>query len=118
IDVLRTPTFVFHASLCLLAMGVILAYVTSAPVVLMDKMGLTMNEFTYWFGLNAVFNIAACMLAPKIMDKIGTHKTLQLGITTLLVAGGLMAWGARFATPASFMLPVIMSSIGFALILG
>ncbi|MFC5079069.1 multidrug effflux MFS transporter [Vibrio thalassae] len=118
IDVVRTPTFVFHASLCLLAMAVILAYVTSAPVVLMEQMGLTMDEFTYWFGLNAVFNIAACMLAPRVMDKIGTHKTLRLGISTLLVAGGLMAWGARFATPVSFMLPVIISSIGFALILG
>ena len=117
-QVLSTPTFLFHATLCLLAMGVILAYVTSAPVVLMEQMGLSMNAFTFWFGLNAVFNIAACMLAPKIMDKVGTHKTLQLGIVTLLTAGAAMVWGAKFYTPASFMVPVILSSIGFALILG
>ncbi|GAL23499.1 multidrug resistance transporter Bcr/CflA family [Vibrio maritimus] len=117
-QVLSTPTFLFHAMLCLLAMGVILAYVTSAPVVLMEQMGLSMNAFTFWFGLNAVFNIAACMLAPKIMDKVGTHKTLQLGIVTLLAAGAAMVWGAKFYTPASFMVPVILSSIGFALILG
>lgn len=117
-QVLSTPTFLFHATLCLLAMGVILAYVTSAPVVLMEQMGLSMNAFTFWFGLNAVFNIAACMLAPKIMDKVGTHKTLQLGIVTLLTAGTVMVWGAKFHTPASFMVPVILSSIGFALILG
>ncbi|WP_446649101.1 multidrug effflux MFS transporter [Vibrio sp. DNB22_10_4] len=116
--VLNTPTFLFHATLCLLAMGVILAYVTSAPVVLMENMGLSMNAFTFWFGLNAVFNIAACLLAPKMMDKLGTHKTLQFGIVTLLVAGALMVWGAELQTPASFMVPVILSSIGFALILG
>ncbi|GAL29356.1 multidrug resistance transporter Bcr/CflA family [Vibrio variabilis] len=29
-----------------------------------------------------------------------------------------MVWGAKFYTPASFMVPVILSSIGFALILG
>ena len=118
IDVLRTPTFIFHATLCLLAMGVILAYVTSAPVLLMENMGLSMAEFTFWFGLNAVFNIAACMLAPKFMDKIGTHQTLQCGILVLLVAGALMALGSSFNTPLSFMLPVILGSIGFAFILG
>ncbi|MGF1751802.1 multidrug effflux MFS transporter [Vibrio cionasavignyae] len=118
IDVLRTPTFIFHATLCLLAMGVILAYVTSAPVLLMENMGLSMSEFTFWFGLNAVFNIAACMLAPKFMDKIGTHKTLQCGILVLLIAGTMMALAASFNTPLSFMLPVILGSIGFAFILG
>ncbi|MGI3026823.1 multidrug effflux MFS transporter, partial [Vibrio cholerae] len=60
-SVLKTPSFVFHASLCLLAMAVILAYVTSAPVVLMERLGLTMNQFTFWFGVNAVVNIIACM---------------------------------------------------------
>ncbi|SEG72506.1 multidrug effflux MFS transporter [Vibrio hangzhouensis] len=118
IQVLKTPTFVFHASLCLLAMAVILAYVTSAPVVLMEQMGLSMNAFTFWFGLNAVFNIAACMLAPKIMDRVGTHLTLQLGIVSLLIAGSMMVLGANMNTPESFMIPVVMSSIGFALILG
>ncbi len=52
-SVLKTPTFIFHSTLCMLAMAVILAYVTSAPVVLMDGLGLTMNEFTFWFGINA-----------------------------------------------------------------
>ncbi|GAL29357.1 multidrug resistance transporter Bcr/CflA family [Vibrio variabilis] len=73
-QVLSTPTFLFHAILCLLAMGVILAYVTSAPVVLMEQMGLSMNAFTFWFGLNAVFNIAACMLAPKSWTRWGPTK--------------------------------------------
>lgn len=45
-SVLKTPSFIFHATLCLMAMAVILAYVTSAPVVLMENLGLTMNEFT------------------------------------------------------------------------
>ncbi|MCG6282498.1 MFS transporter, partial [Vibrio diabolicus] len=75
-SVLQTPSFLFHASLCLLAMAVILASVTSAPVVLMEHLGLTMNQFTFWFGINAVVNIVACMTAPRIMDRFGTHTTL------------------------------------------
>lgn len=117
-SVLKTPSFLFHASLCLLAMAVILAYVTSAPVVLMEHLGLTMNQFTFWFGINAVVNIVACMTAPRIMDRFGTHTTLVMGISALLVAGVTMVMLADVATALAFMLPIFVSSIGFAWILG
>ncbi len=117
--VLSTPSFVFHASLCLMAMAVILAYVTSAPSVLMTGMGLSMNEFTFWFGVNAVINIAACMLAPKFMERVGTHNTLVTGgISTLGLAGVIMLVMNGQNTALSFMLPIFMSSVGFAFILG
>ena len=117
-SVLKVPSFLFHASLCMLAMAVILAYVTSAPVVLMENLGLTMNEFTFWFGINAVVNIAACLSAPKLMDKWGTHKILFSGIVMLLVAGGLMVGMKSQGTALAFMLPIFFSSVGFAWILG
>ncbi|ANW24392.1 Bcr/CflA family drug resistance efflux transporter [Vibrio coralliilyticus] len=116
--VLRTPSFIFHASLCMLAMAVILAYVTSAPVVLMENLGLSMNEFTLWFGINAVINIAACMTAPKFMDKYGTHKTLVVGIMTLGLGGIVMLAMAQQQTALAFMLPIFLSSVGFAWVLG
>ncbi|MCG9684811.1 multidrug effflux MFS transporter [Vibrio sp. Isolate23] len=116
--VLKTPSFIFHASLCMLAMAVILAYVTSAPVVLMENLGLSMNEFTLWFGINAVINIAACMTAPKFMDKYGTHKALVVGIMTLGLAGIVMLAMAKTPTAMAFMLPIFMSSVGFAWVLG
>ena len=116
--VLKTPSFVFHASLCLLAMAVILAYVTSAPVVLMENYGLTMNEFSMWFGVNAIVNIIACMLAPKLMDKYGTHATLVIGIVTLALGGIVMLLLAQEQTALAFMTPIFLSSVGFALILG
>lgn len=117
-SVLKVPSFLFHASLCMLAMAVILAYVTSAPVVLMENLGLTMNEFTFWFGINAVVNIAACLSAPKLMDKWGTHKILFSGIVMLLIAGGLMVGMKSQGTALAFMLPIFFSSVGFAWILG
>lgn len=116
--VLSTPSFIFHASLCLMAMAVILAYVTSAPGVLMTGMGLSMNEFTFWFGLNAAFNIAACMLAPKFMDRWGTHNSLVVGISLLAISGVIMMVMKEHNTALSFMLPIFISSVGFAWILG
>ncbi|MCG9650860.1 multidrug effflux MFS transporter [Vibrio brasiliensis] len=118
LDVIKTPSFLFHATLCMLAMAVILGYVTSAPVVLMENLGLTMNEFTMWFGINAAINIIACMSAPKFMDRFGTHMALTVGIVTLIVAGLVMLMLNGQATAMAFMLPIFMSSIGFAWILG
>ncbi|UTT85963.1 multidrug effflux MFS transporter [Vibrio pelagius] len=117
-SVLKTPSFIFHASLCLMAMAVILAYVTSAPVVLMENLGLSMNEFTFWFGINAAFNIIAAFTAPKFMDRCGTYKTLVVGILLLGLAGVLMLVLANQATALSFMFPIFLSSVGFAWILG
>lgn len=117
-SVIKTPSFLFHASLCMLAMAVILAYVTSAPVVLMEELGLDMNQFTFWFGINAVVNIIACMTAPKVMDRFGTHLTLSLGVMVLIIAGGLMLALSGDNTAVAFMLPVFLSSVGFAWILG
>ncbi|MDF2155811.1 multidrug effflux MFS transporter [Vibrio sp. CAU 1672] len=116
--VLSTPSFIFHASLCLMAMAVILAYVTWAPVVLMMDLGLSMNQFTFWFGINAVINIAACMFAPKFMERWGTHNTLVVGISILGLAGIVMLLLSPQPTAWAFMLPIFMSSIGFAWILG
>ncbi|HIF9531267.1 TPA: multidrug effflux MFS transporter [Photobacterium damselae] len=117
-SVLREPVFLFHAILCMLAMAVILAYVTSAPVWLMMKQGQTMNQFTFWFGLNAALNIAACMLAPKVMDKLGSRATLQIGLIILLLAGGAMLVMANIMQPWAFMVPIFVSSFGFAFVLG
>ncbi|MGR5559615.1 multidrug effflux MFS transporter [Vibrio fortis] len=117
-SVLKTPSFIFHASLCLMAMAVILAYVTSAPVVLMENLGLSMNEFTFWFGINAAFNIIAAFTAPKFMDRFGTYNTLVVGILLLGLAGALMLVLANQATALAFMFPIFLSSVGFAWILG
>lgn len=117
-QVLSTPTFLFHASLCMLAMAVILGYVTSAPVVLMENLGLSMNAFTFWFGINALINIVACMTAPRFMDKFGTHTTLNVGILLLGLGGIMMLAMASQASAFAFMLPIFLSSIGFAWILG
>ncbi|MCL9782861.1 multidrug effflux MFS transporter [Vibrio sp. S4M6] len=117
-SVLKNPSFLFHASMCLLAMAAILAYVTSAPVVLIEQLGLTMKEFTLWFSFNAVINIFVCMYAPKVMDKIGAHKCLVIGSALLVIAGIAMYSLSSIHTPAAFMVPVFISSVGCALILG
>ncbi|MCA2015006.1 multidrug effflux MFS transporter [Vibrio tritonius] len=117
-DVVKNPSFLFHAGLCMLSMGVILAYVTSAPLVLMQRLGLSMDQFTFWFGVNAAINIIACLTAPKVMDKLGTHRSIIAGIFLLGIAGTVMVVLSTEQTAWRFMLPIFISSLGFAWILG
>ncbi|MFD2179208.1 multidrug effflux MFS transporter [Veronia pacifica] len=116
--VLREPVFLYHASLCLLAMAVIIAYVTSAPSWLITHKGLTMEAFTKWFAANAVLNITAAMTAPKFMDRYGSRRALNLGLTLLVGSGALMMLLAPLDSALSFMLPIFISSFGFAWVLG
>ena len=116
--VLTTPSFLFHACLCMFSMAVILAYVTSAPVVLIEGLGLSMNDFTFWFGINAVVNITACLSAPKFMDRYGTYNALIAAILLLGLGGVLMLFLSQYQTPLAFMLPIFLSSASFAFILG
>lgn len=117
-SVLSSPVFLFHASLCMLAMSVILAYVTSAPVVLMEKLGVSMNEFTYWFGINAAFNIVAAFTAPKIMERSGSKVAIILGVSIVVLSGVTMLALVSVVKPYAFMVPIFISSIGVSLLLG
>ncbi|HDZ8833800.1 TPA: multidrug effflux MFS transporter [Aeromonas dhakensis] len=116
--VLRSPSFLFNATLCMLAMAVILAYVTAAPVQLMVKLGLDMSGFSYWFTANAALNILACFLAPRFIAKVGPRRTLRIGLLVLLLSAISLSLSMHIAHPLAMMGPVFLSSIGFAMILG
>ena len=117
-EVIRNPIFLFHAIMCQMAMAVVLAYVTCAPFVLMDDMHISMDEFTKWFAVNAIVNILACLLVPRIMDWFGVRFVLVLGVVTLLTAGVMLIVLHDGSNPIRFMAPIFVSSVGFASILG
>ncbi|MFM4721017.1 multidrug effflux MFS transporter [Aeromonas bivalvium] len=116
--VLRSPSFLFNASLCMLAMAVILAYVTAAPVQLMVKLGLDMNGFSHWFTANAVLNIATCFLAPRFIARVGPRRTLRLGLLVICLSALMLTLVQHVPHPLAMMGPVFLSSIGFAMVLG
>ncbi|UJF19368.1 multidrug effflux MFS transporter [Vibrio sp. SS-MA-C1-2] len=116
--VLKSPVFLFHASLCMLGMAVILSYVTAAPSFLIVNLGLDMQQFSIWFGINAVINIVGCLLAPRYIDKFGSRNALTVGLVLVLIAGALMFIFREVNTPLAFMGPIFITSVSFALIMG
>ncbi|EGU31543.1 putative multidrug resistance protein [Vibrio ichthyoenteri ATCC 700023] len=117
-SILKVPTFLFHATLCALTISAILAYITSAPIWLISNIGIDTTEFTLWFAANAVINILACVIAPKLMSKLSSRRVLQSGLILLITAGGLMQTLGQSHTAWGFMLPIFVASIGFAFVLG
>ncbi|MDU0355028.1 multidrug effflux MFS transporter [Paraglaciecola aquimarina] len=116
--ILKHPVFIFHALLVMLAMAIILAYVSSSPAWLMARLGLSQAEFVFWFSINAALNIVACVIAPKCLTKWGARATIGAGMLMLILAGLLMLALLGVNEPLGFMLPVMISSLGFSLLMG
>ncbi|NQZ89504.1 MAG: multidrug effflux MFS transporter [Colwellia sp.] len=116
--VMKHPVFMFNAMVVMLSMAIIIAYVSSSPAWLMVKLGLDQQSFVYWFSLNAVINIVACFLAPRILVKWGARVTIGFGMVLLIIGGLLMLALLSWQTPVAFMLPIMISSLGFSLLMG
>jgi DHA1 family bicyclomycin/chloramphenicol resistance-like MFS transporter len=118
LPVLKHPVFLFNALVVMLSMAIILAYVSSSPAWLMVKLGLDQQSFVFWFSLNAVINIIACFLAPRVLLTFGARITIGVGMVLLIASGLLMLALLQWQTPSAFMLPVMLSSLGFSLLMG
>ncbi len=122
--VIMEPHFLFYAFSCMAGMAAILSYVSYAPVWIIETLGMSELTFSGLFGLNAVVNIVACFAAPLVITKLGNRPTVMLALSTMLVSAIMQVliqqWGPSTGLPAalSFMLPMMLLCIGFALLLG
>ena len=122
--VLTERHFLFYAICCMTGMGAILTYVSYAPVWLIGQLGVSELAFSGLFGINAIINIAACFGAPWVIKKLGNRPTVILALS-LLIGSAAMQFLAQeigpqmgMAAAVSFMLPMALLCIGFALLLG
>lgn len=122
--VLINSQFVFYALTCMIAMASILTYVSYAPSWIIKHLGLSELTFSFLFGFNALINIAACFLAPKVIKTLGNHKTVTIALWLMVLAAvSQLIFQQLPVTNALlgglyFMLPMLLLCIGFALLLG
>lgn len=117
-QVLKQPIFLFNTAVILIGMAIIIAYVSSSPAWLMVVLNLSQSEFVFWFSINAAVNIAACLLAPKVLLTYGPRFTTGVGMLVLIFGGVLMYALLDWHDPLGFMLPILASSLGFSLLMG
>ncbi|WP_299802790.1 multidrug effflux MFS transporter [uncultured Shewanella sp.] len=122
--VITEPHFLFYAIACMAGMAAILSYVSYAPVWLIGHLGVSELTFSGLFGLNAVVNIIACFAAPLVIKKLGNRPTVIIALALMLVSAvtqvlvQLVGPQAGMMAAYSYMLPMMLLCIGFALLLG
>ncbi|PKF60510.1 Bcr/CflA family drug resistance efflux transporter [Psychromonas sp. psych-6C06] len=122
--VLNDPHFLFYSVACMVGMASILIYVSYAPDWLIRHLGVSEMSFSLLFGLNALINIIAAFVAPQVIKRYGNRPTAIIALLTLLISAVIQLTlqeigpTAGLAAAFSFMLPMILLCIGFALLLG
>ncbi|MDP5293084.1 Bcr/CflA family efflux MFS transporter [Oceanimonas sp. CHS3-5] len=115
----RYGAFRAYGIACLAAMGTMLTYVTLAPMVLMEQMGLNETEFALVFAGNAGLIMATSFTVPRLSRQLERHRVAELGTGLLLAGGAAMLFGVQAGLGvAGFMLPMALCSVGFSLTLG
>lgn len=117
-QVLKQPIFLFNTLVIMIGMAIIIAYVSSSPAWLMVELKLSQSDFVFWFSINAAVNIAACLLAPKVLLTYGPRFTTGVGMLVLIIGGVMMYALLDWHDPVAFMLPILASSLGFSLLMG
>ncbi|OMH25836.1 multidrug effflux MFS transporter [Motiliproteus sp. MSK22-1] len=113
-------SFLYYGFACMAALASIICYVSFAPLVLIQELGLSQKDFGILFGANAVLIILANLFAPRIISRLGAFSTVISGCSILGGAGLIMllSYYLNQTTLLGYVIPVAIASIGFALILG
>lgn len=113
----RHKQFMFNAAITMIGMSGILVFVTTVPGWIMIHLGKDMNEFTFWFTVNAVISIVASFIAPKWIKNHSRH-ALITGLTLFVISAVGLLLAKDIASPIAIMLPIFVASVGFSLSLG
>jgi len=122
--ILVNSQFVFYALTCMMGMASILTYVSYAPSWIIKHLGLNELTFSYLFGFNALINIAACFIAPKVIKQLGNHQTVVVALWLFILSAAMQVVMQQIPVESAllagiyFMLPMLLLCVGFALLLG
>ncbi|RYV02074.1 Bcr/CflA family drug resistance efflux transporter [Shewanella sp. OPT22] len=115
---ISSSSFIFYTFIVMLSFASSTAFVSMAPNVFIHKFKLNEEVFTHWFSLNAVTIIAVNLLTPKLINHFKINSIIKIGLGIVILSGGLLLALQNNTNVASFMLPVIIGSIGFSLLMG
>lgn len=111
---LRNTDFLIHTAMLGVALGLIFVFVTSAPFILMDMMGVPTEEFGYYQAGIVVAFFLGSVLASRLADHWEARTLLLLGV--LLVVSGSMAVALVIVSGNSD--PVVLTSAYSIMTLG
>ena len=114
----RDRVFVTYAFTGIGPYAGLFAILTTLSSILIELMGLSPTVFGYLFGLIMLGNLAASLLAGRLVTRVGEMPLIYAGCTICLISGitaGCLAW-VSVLTPAGIVIPSLGFMMGFALL--
>jgi len=114
--VLRNPDFLVFATAGGLGMAGVFAYISGAPLLFMQILGLSEIQFAWLFGLNALGFISAAQVNRFILQYVSPYRLIMIAISTAALAATGLVIASAFhvhSTPVfAGLIFVFMSSLG------
>ncbi|WP_440709851.1 multidrug effflux MFS transporter [Herbiconiux sp. YIM B11900] len=112
---LRSRRFIGNALICAFAFAGLMAYVSAAPFLYQDVIGLDAAQFGLAFGANSLALVAATFLSSRLAVSWAPRRILTLGLIVMAGAIASFALVALTGMPAGLMalcLPVFLGGFG------
>lgn len=116
--VLKSPIFLGYTICIMLAFGGILAWLTTLPILLQERIGLSPVEFGWVAALSGLFFAVGGFINAMLVNRMGLNLMLKIGSAIMLLGGVLMlVLGLLgYLNTIVIMVPVITFIIGTSLI--
>ena len=111
---LRTREFIAYTGMAGVCAGIIYAFVTGAPFVLIQQLGVATENFGYYQSVIVVTYFFGSLAAMRAVREISSARVLQVGLIIVLLGGVLFVAlsAAAKITPLSFTLAFAVMTLG------
>ncbi len=113
-------SFIIYALLLFLGYGIMLAWLTSGPVVLQKVMHLTPIQFGWYAGLVGFCYFLGAFINSRLVGKCGIQTMMRFGIWIVFIASLFMLIPIlifHYISIAVFVGPVMLAIFGLALVM-
>lgn len=115
---LQSPIFMGYSFINFFVYGSVLAWLTSAPLLLQDVMGMTPIQFGWVYALTGILFALGAIINGALVRRLGTQHMLQIGLGFIFSAGVLMLVLKLlgFLNVAAIVVPILLLSFGVPLV--
>lgn len=120
LDIYKNRQFLTYTAISGFSQAVFFGFFSISPFIIIEILGVSTEQFGYYF---AIFGLVLCLgglASGKIIEKVGMHITLVLGMC-LMLGGGILMLGWAFVADMSllsFLLPMAVACTGGIFMLG
>jgi DHA1 family bicyclomycin/chloramphenicol resistance-like MFS transporter len=93
------------------------AFLTAAPVLLIDRFGVTPDAFGRYVVLGTCGATVAAFVSARTVGRLGIDTLIRTGVALLVIAGLLLAGFASVARPLAVVFPLCFVGVGMGLCL-